>query len=137
VNAGQAVPTHFHKSKMEDIINRGGGNLYLKLYHANDRLELSDEDVTVSLDGVRRTFKAGELVTLTPGESITLTPYCAHRFWAEEERVLVGEVSSVNDDQADNFFIEPVARFPTIEEDEAPLYLLINDYPKYYHPQSS
>jgi D-lyxose ketol-isomerase len=45
--------------------------------------------------------------------------------------VLVGEVSRVNDDQVDNRFYEPVGRFPTVEEDEPPLYLLMNDYQTY------
>lgn len=134
INEGQKIPTHFHRSKTEDIINRGGGKLCLQIYNANEQNQLLDTDVTVSIDGVRHTFKAGDVVTLTPGESITLLPFCAHNFWAEDSRVLAGEVSSVNDDQSDNFFIDPVARFPTIEEDEAPLFLLIGDYPTYYHP---
>jgi D-lyxose ketol-isomerase len=71
-------------------------------------------------------------VTLSPGESITLPPYCYHAFWGAESHVLVGEVSTVNDDSADNRFYEPVGRFPAIEEDEAPLYLLVNDYVHYY-----
>jgi D-lyxose ketol-isomerase len=40
----------------------------------------------------------------------------------------VGEVSMVNDDDADNRFHAPVGRFPDIEEDEPPLYLLTKDY---------
>ena len=40
------------------------------------------------------------------------------------------EVSMTNDDCADNRFYEPQGRFPEIEEDEAPLYLLCNEYPK-------
>lgn len=132
VNVDQIIPTHFHRVKTEDIINRGGGKLIIQLYNSNEQRHLLNTDVTVSLDGVQRTVKAGETVTLSPGESITLLPYCAHKFWGAESRVFVGEVSSVNDDKADNFFIEPVARFPTINEDEPPLYLLIGDYPKYY-----
>ena len=71
---------------------------------------------------------------LEPGESITLVPRCYHTFWGEGGRVLVGEVSLVNDDYADNRFFEPVGRFPDVEEDEPPLYLLVNDYRRYYHP---
>jgi len=48
--------------------------------------------------------------------------------------VLVGEVSKVNDDNTDNRFYESVGRFSAIEEDEAPLYLLVNDYERYYNP---
>ena len=35
-----------------------------------------------------------------------------------------------NDDNADNRFYDTVGRFPDIEEDEAPLYLLCNEYPE-------
>ncbi len=69
---------------------------------------------------------------LEPGESITLPTRQYHKFWGEGSRVLVGEVSNVNDDNIDNRFYEPVGRFPDIEEDEEPLYLLCNDYGKYY-----
>jgi D-lyxose ketol-isomerase len=53
-----------------------------------------------------------------------------HSFWGEpgNGRVLVGEVSKVNDDRTDNHFLDPVGRFPEIEEDEEPLYLLAMDY---------
>jgi D-lyxose ketol-isomerase len=56
-----------------------------------------------------------------------------HRFYGEsgKGRVLVGEVSAVNDDRTDNRFYEPVGRFPEIEEDEKPLHLLVTDYPRY------
>ena len=72
------------------------------------------------------------MVRLAPGESITLPPRLYHKFWGAEERVLVGEVSLVNDDQNDNRFHETIGRFPAIEEDEEPLHLLTTDYPKYY-----
>jgi len=70
-------------------------------------------------------------VILEPGESITLEPEVYHTLYGEEGggKVLVGEVSSVNDDATDNFFLEPVGRFPEIEEDEPPLYLLCTEYP--------
>ncbi len=133
VGEGQITPMHFHWSKTEDIINRGGGTLVIQLYNSTPDEELSNADVTVSTDGVTRTFKAGDMVRLRPGESITLTTGLYHKFWGEGGRVLVGEVSMVNDDNRDNRFHDPVGRFPTIEEDEPPLYLLVNDYSKYYH----
>ena len=34
-----------------------------------------------------------------------------------------------NDDNTDNNFYDKVGRFPAIEEDEAPLYYLCNEYP--------
>jgi len=80
------------------------------------------------MDGLRHTLKAGDKVVLSPGESITLTSRLYHEFWGAESRVLVGEVSLVNDDRTDNRFYEPVGRFPEIEEDEPPLHLLVPDY---------
>ncbi len=42
--------------------------------------------------------------------------------------MLIGEVSTVNDDETDNIFREPIGRFAQIEEDEAPTHLLVSDY---------
>ena len=134
VGVDQVTPMHFHWNKSEDIINRGGGKLVIQLYNATKDDGLADTDVTVSTDGVRRAVKAGGIVTLSPGESITLPTRLYHKFWGAKDRVLVGEVSMVNDDNADNRFYEPVGRFPEIKEDETPLYLLVNDYARYYHP---
>lgn len=134
VDVDQVTPMHFHWLKVEDIINRGGGELAIQLYNSTPEDGLEDSDVVVSLDGVRRVLRAGDIVTLKPGESITLPPRLYHKFWGQGSRVLVGEVSLVNDDKTDNRFYEPVGRFPQIEEDEPPLYLLVNDYARYYHP---
>lgn len=132
VDVDQVTPLHFHWLKTEDIINRGGGKLMIELYNATPDEQLDDTPVMVSTDGVVRTVPAGGVIALTPGESITLPPYCYHQFWGAEARVLVGEVSTVNDDSADNRFLEPVGRFPQIEEDEAPYFLLVGDYDRYY-----
>jgi D-lyxose ketol-isomerase len=131
VDNDQVTPMHFHWHKTEDIINRGGGNLVIQLYNATSDERLSDSEVAVSVDGVRRTVPAGGRVVLTPGESITLVDHCYHEFWAEGGRVLAGEVSLVNDDAADNRFYRPVGRFPQIEEDAAPLFLLTQDYARH------
>lgn len=63
---------------------------------------------------IRRT-----LVRLTPGQSITITPYLYHDFTVEPGGgpVLLGEVSQCNDDEHDNRF-------------EPPYRLLCNEYPK-------
>lgn len=132
VDVDQVTPLHFHWQKVEDIINRGGGRLVLQLYPSTPDGDLADTPVTVSTDGVLRTVPAGGKIVLGPGESITLPTGLYHSFWAEGSRVLVGEVSLVNDDNTDNRFYEPIGRFPTIEEDEPPLYLLVKDYPRYY-----
>lgn len=132
VGVDQITPFHFHWIKTEDIINRGGGKLAVQLYNATPDEQLADTDVVVNTDGWVRTVPAGSTILLSPGESITLPPYCYHAFWGEEDTVLAGEVSTVNDDAADNRFYDPVGRFPEIEEDEPPLYLLVNDYDRYY-----
>jgi len=125
---GQHCPMHSHVVKTEDIINRGGGRLVLTLRNAGPDGRLDDTPVTVVCDGVARTVEAGGTVTLAPGESITLEPGCAHGFTAEGGRVLVGEVSLVNDDRNDNIFYEELGRFGRIEEDAAPYRLLVQDY---------
>jgi D-lyxose ketol-isomerase len=131
VEEGQVTPLHFHWDKTEDIINRGGGNLVVKLYNADDKEGLADTEVSVSTDGVVRRVPSGGTITLFPGESITLTPRLYHTFWGEKGKgkVLVGEVSAVNDDEKDNRFFEEIGRFPTIEEDEPPIHHLCSEYP--------
>jgi D-lyxose ketol-isomerase len=133
VGEDQETPIHFHWNKMEDIINRGGGVLELQLWNADPKTEKLDRKgaVMASVDGIARRVKAGGYVRLAPGESITLAPYCYHRFYAVKGtgRVLGGEVSRVNDDAGDNRFLTPMPRFPGIEEDVPPLYLLCNEYP--------
>jgi len=134
VEPGQITPTHFHFQKMEDIINRGGGVLKIQFWNATEDEELAGTDVELSVDGVRTTLPAGGILTLTPGESVCIGQRQYHTFWGEEGRgtVLVGEVSRVNDDYRDNRFHEPLGRFPEIDEDEEPLFLLYDDYESYY-----
>ena len=133
VDDEQVTPTHFHWYKMEDIINRGGGELVMELWTADPKTEAIDRSrgVRISIDGIERTFAAGEKVVLSPGESITLPPFMYHRFYAAKGKgmVLGGEVSRVNDDANDNRFLEKLPRFSAIEEDAAPVHLLCNEYP--------
>ena len=103
----QETPMHFHWSKMEDIINRGGGNLVIELYQSDKNEKLSDQPLTIKTDGLVRKLQAGDSVILTPGESICLEQGVYHRFYGEKGKgkVFVGEVSAVNDDSADNRFL--------------------------------
>ncbi|MBZ8132050.1 D-lyxose/D-mannose family sugar isomerase [Afifella sp. IM 167] len=128
----QLSPMHRHVIKAEDIINRGGGELVLELFASKEDGSIDENaDVTVPTDGVKRTLPAGAHLRLSPGESVTLVPGVWHAFWAEGGPALVGEVSTVNDDRTDNIFRDSVSRFSTIEEDEAPLHLLVSDYDKW------
>ena len=133
IEEDQVTPFHFHWDKTEDIINRGGGKLMLQVYNAAEDGELANADVSVSVDGIERVVPAGGTVALEPGESITVTSGLYHKFWAAEGPVLAGEVSLVNDDDADNRFYEALGRFPQIEEDERPLHLLCTDYERYWN----
>ena len=87
--------------------------------------------VTVATDGRLVTQKAGAHLKLAPGESVTLLPGNWHAFWGEGGDVLIGEVSTVNDDLTDNIFREPIGRFSNIEENEKPVHLLVSDYDKW------
>ena len=129
---GQYASNHFHWYKTEDIINRGGGNVLIRVYNSNpDESVDRNSDVTVYTDGRKYTVPAGTQIRLTPGESIYIPQYLYHDFEVEagSGAVLLGEVSQCNDDENDNRFDPPMGRFPTIEEDEPPYRLLCNEYP--------
>ena len=128
---GQYSPMHFHWSKMEDIINRGGGNLLIRVYNSTVNDQLDTTDVEISSDGRTYLVPTGTQIRLTPGESISIYPRMYHDFEVEPGTgaVLIGEVSMCNDDQTDNRFHEPLGRFPVIEEDESVYRLLCTEYP--------
>ncbi len=132
IKESQYSPMHFHWNKMEDIINRGGGNLLIRVYNSTKEEELDKiNPVHVHLDGVEQVVAAGTQIVLKPGQSISIHPYMYHDFEVESGSgpVLIGEVSQCNDDNTDNRFHENVGRFPQIEEDEKPYRLLCNEYP--------
>lgn len=131
LKAGQYSPMHFHWSKMEDIINRGGGNLLIRVYNATVDDQFDASDVKICSDGRIYYVPAGSQVRLTPGESISIYQSMYHDFEVEPGtgNILIGEVSMCNDDNADNRFYKPLGRFPTIEEDASPYRLLCNEYP--------
>jgi D-lyxose ketol-isomerase len=135
VEEDQETPFHFHWSKMEDIINRGGGNLVIEFYNATSDEQYADTQVHVLVDGIEKVLDPGEKLILTPGESACNTQYLYHRFYGEKGKgkVMVGEVSQCNDDNTDNRFFETVGRFPAINEDEEPLHLLCCDYEKFLY----
>ena len=130
----QISPMHRHTIKAEDIINRGGATLALQLYNDDGTGEGIDTtgDVEVITDGIRRVLPAGGILELSPGESVTLLPGNWHKFWGEGGDVLIGEVSTVNDDRTDNTFLDPIGRFSDIEEDVDPIHLLVSDYEKWF-----
>lgn len=129
VGEGQLTPAHRHKQKTEDIINRGGGILVMECAPSDEDGRAVDAPVTVLVDGTPHHRDAWQPIDLLPGQSITLERGIYHRFYAKPGHgpVLGGEVSEVNDDNTDNYFLEEVGRFAAIEEDEAPLRRLWNE----------
>ena len=134
----QYAPNHFHWYKTEDIINRGGGNVLIRVYNSLPNEEVDYEsDVTVHTDGRTYTVPAGTQIRLTPGESIHIQQYLYHDFTVEKgtgDYYLNYELTT-HQKEASEFilnhrFEKPIGRFPTIEEDEAPYRLLCNEYPQ-------
>lgn len=130
IQENQHTPMHHHRLKSEDIICKCGGNLLIRLFNKGADGGLANTPVEVSLDGVRHRVPAGHTFRLKPGDSITLTPFLFHEFWAEEGTgtSIVGEVSSVNDDETDNAFHEQIGRFPVIDEDVPVTHKLCTEY---------
>jgi len=69
-----------------------------------------------------------EVGCLKTGQSICPAPeVISPAFMANRGggKVLIGEVSMVNDDDSDNRFLDETGRFPAIEEDVEPVHLLV------------
>lgn len=132
VRPGQVTPWHFHWMKTEDLINRGGGRLEVELgWVTEDEKGIADRPVTVQVDGISRTLKPSEKLILEPGQSVSIPPMLCHQFCgcANDKEILVGEISSLNDDSADNCFIHGCGQ-RVIEEDTEAKYLLLSEYAK-------
>ena len=128
---GQRAPAHFHRSKREDIINRGGGNLLVQLTATTPDNGWSNDPLSVQIDGETVTLQPRGVVRLRPGQSLAIPPRTIHQFWGEEGTgwTVSGEVSSVCDDRADNFFFADLTRFPMLIEDEPRAFYLCHEYP--------
>lgn len=132
----QISPMHTHVIKTEDIINRSGAVLAVELFGSDAAGGIDrTKGVTVDCDGIRREVAPGGILKLAPGESVTLRPGDWHAFWGEGGDVLIGEVSTVNDDLTDNIYEAPIGRFAEIEEDEPPVHLLVSDYDRWLGTQ--
>jgi D-lyxose ketol-isomerase len=128
---GQRAPLHFHQSKMEDITNEAGGNIIVQFTAVDDGGQPRQGELRIQVNAQTRRIDSGDIVRLKPGDSICLPPRVAHQFWGEEGTSISvsREVSSVCDDIKDNYFMEPLARFPNLDEDEPRRYYLCHEYP--------
>jgi len=130
---GQRLPKHYHVMKTEDIINRTGAVLQVFLWNVDPATgKVLDTPISVYQDGILYTHQPGEEILIQPGNSISLAPFIAHIFGPKPGSgdLVVGEVSAINDDMTDNYFLEKTSRFADIEEDEAPVHPLCNEYAK-------
>ena len=131
---GQRTPHHYHVVKTEDILNRGGARFVVELFKVDQTGRRLDEKLRVLKDATMIDLAPGGRVTLEPGESLVLEPYVAHAFWAEGGAVLAGEVSLVNDDSTDNYFL-PVPPPPApIEEDAPARFVTLRDHARLLGP---
>ena len=126
---GQVIPFHSHKIKLEDIINRGGGDLAIEFVEVDEKDQELSNKITVLVDGEKIRLDPHEPLILKRGQSVTVDRNIFHRFYAVKGSgmVMAGEVSQVNDDNNDNYFLEPIGRFSEIQEDEPPLHPLWNE----------
>ena len=126
---GQEIPFHSHKIKLEDIINRGGGDLAIEFLEVDEKGQEFSNKINVLVDGEKILLDPHEPLILKRGQSVTVERNIFHRFYAVRGSgmVMAGEVSQVNDDNNDNYFLEPVGRFSEIQEDELPLHPLWNE----------
>ena len=124
VDEEQVTPFHAHKVKLEDIIVRGGGNLMVEFTRDGS----FGDDHTVRVDGREVAAHDGP-IRIEPGASITIPRGLMHSFYGEAGKgaVFVAEVSQCNDDKLDNYFLEDVGRFATVEEDAPMLWPLWNE----------
>ena len=126
---GQEIPFHSHQIKLEDIINRGGGDLAIEFLEIDENKTELKREITVLVDGEKRVLKPHQPLVLQKGQSVTVERNIFHRFYAipGTGMVMAGEVSQVNDDNNDNYFLEPIGRFAEIQEDEIPIHPLWNE----------
>ena len=125
----QEIPFHSHKIKLEDIINRGGGDLAIEFLEIDNMDQQLLKKINVLVDGEKIELDPYEPLILKKGQSVTVERDVYHKFYSVKGSgmVMAGEVSQVNDDNNDNYFLEKVGRFSEIQEDEPPIHPLWNE----------
>ena len=101
----------------------------VELFGSDDQGRFAaDRSGVVRCYGNSTPFKAGTRLRLPPGVSVTLMPLDWRAFWDEGGDIVIGGVSTVNDDVSNNLFRDPVGRFAQIDEEGPPTRLLVADY---------
>jgi len=120
VDHKQVTPIHYHAAKKEDIICRWGKLAMM--------MPSKKKTIRLQVNGEFRNVPANRKLVLTAGERVTLAQRIPHTFWAESKYAIVGEVSTANNDTADNFFADKnIGRYSKIDEDVKPLAKLVSD----------
>lgn len=112
---GQKIPFHFHKLKKEDIINKYGGNLELFFY------KKKINSIEIYIDQQKKIIDSFKKIKIGIGQSVYIPPNLIHSFRVPKKNkipLIIGEVSSINDDNNDNFFPKKNIRFSKIIEDQ-------------------
>lgn len=121
---GMVTPAHTHHIKKEDIICRTG-QLSVTVWNGPPP---GSGEASLKVNGEARVVPSGTTVILDSGHRVTLVPGVYHSFESVGEEVVIGEVSTANDDVNDNVFADPnIGRFPEIEEDEPPIVRLVGE----------
>jgi len=123
---GMTTPSHTHRKKKEDIICRWG-RLAVKVW-AGPNEEGASNLLTIPVNHEPVGFVTGATIELEAGSRVTLVPGVYHEFYPLSDECIIGEVSTANDDEHDNFFANPdIGRYPGIQEDEPATIRLISE----------
>jgi D-lyxose ketol-isomerase len=115
---GMTTPAHTHAKKKEDIICRWG-RLAIRVWPGHPDSSTAPS-LTLPINHESTEVPSGSVIELAAGSRVTLVPGVYHEFYPLSDECIIGEVSTANDDQNDNFFVNPdIGRYPGIEEDEA------------------
>jgi D-lyxose ketol-isomerase len=126
----QITPAHYHNKKKEDIIVRKGV-LQIQFWKKDTGSPSLNSVIKIKVNGKFKEIKSGDVVELHSGERVTIHPGILHAFFSLSDECMIGEVSTANDDENDNFFLNPdIGRFPQIIEDEPIQFHLMKDEKK-------
>ena len=78
----QEIPFHSHKIKLEDIINRGGGDLAIEFLEIDNKDQQLLKKITVLVDGEKIELDPHEPLILKKGQSVTVERNIFHRFYS-------------------------------------------------------
>ena len=82
---GQEIPYHSHKVKLEDIINRGGGDLAIEFVEVDEHLKEKNSKINILVDGVEVEVLPHEPLILKRGQSVTVERNIYHKFLCSED----------------------------------------------------